>query len=111
MFVFPGTGHLYLKKYIPGLLLALCAATATYVIVSNAVEMALEVVEQIQNGSVPLDVGTITELASQQSSAADGSTNIAVIVLFLCWITGILDSYRVGYMLEKVDGVVNENET
>ena len=111
MFIFPGVGHLYLKKYVPGLLLSTGAATATYFIVSSAVQMALEVVKKIEDGSIPLEVGTITELVSQQSRASEYSTNIAMIVLFTFWVTGILDSFRVGRILEKFDGVAGENET
>ncbi len=111
MLVFPGVGHLYLKKFILGLLLSIGAATATYFIVSNAVQTALEVVEKIQGGSIPLEVGTITELVSQQSGAGEYSTNIAMIALFTFWVIGILDSLRVGRMLEKVDGVADKNET
>ena len=111
MLVFPGVGHLYLKKYVFGLLLSIGAATATYFIVSSAVQTALEVVESIQGGSFPLEVGTITELVSQQSRVSEDSTNIAMIALFIFWVIGILDSFRVGHMLEKVDRVAGENET
>ena len=111
MLVFPGVGHLYLKKYVLGLLLSIGAATATYFIVSSAVQTALEVVENIQGGSIPLEVGTITELVSQQSRASEDSTNIAMIALFTFWVIGILDSFRVGHMLEKFDRVAGENET
>ena len=111
MLVFPGVGHLYLKKYVFGLLLSIGAATATYFIVSSAVQTALEVVENIQGGSIPLEVGTITELVSQQSRASEDSTNIAMIVLFTFWVSGILDSFRVGRILEKFDGVAGKNKT
>ena len=111
MLVFPGVGHLYLKKYILGLLLSIGAATATYFIVSSAVQTALEVVENIQGGGIPLEVGSITELVSQQSRASEDSTNIAMIALFTFWVIGILDSFRVGHMLEKFDRVAGENET
>ena len=111
MLVFPGVGHLYLKKYVFGLLLSIGAATATYFIVSSAVQTALEVVESIQGGSIPLEVGTITELVSQQSRVSEDSTNIAMIALFIFWVIGILDSFRVGHMLEKIDRVAGENET
>lgn len=111
MLIFPGVGHFYLKKYVLGLLLSIGAATATYFIVSSAVQTALEVVVKIEGGSIPLEVGTITELVSQQSHASEYSTNIAMIALFTFWIIGMLDSFRVGHMLEKVDGVAGENET
>lgn len=102
MLVFPGVGHLYLKKYVLGLLLSIAAATATYLIVSSAVQTALEVVENIQGGSIPLEVGAITDLVSQQSRTSEDSTNIAMFALFTFWVIGILDSFRVGHMLERI---------
>lgn len=102
---------MYLKKYVSALFLFIGAATATYVIVSNAVQKALEVVEKIQSGGVPLDVATISELVSQPSPTGEFSTNIALVALLVFWIIGIVDSFRVGRMLEKVDGVADENET
>jgi hypothetical protein len=109
--VFPGMGHLYLKKYILALSLSIGAATATYFIVSSAVQTALEVLEKIQGGNIPLEVSTITELVSQQSRIGEYSTDIPMIALFTFWVIGILDSFRVGCMLEKVDAVAGENET
>ena len=100
MLVFPGVGHLYLKKYVLGMLLSIGAATATYFIVSNAVQTALEVVENIQDGSIPLEVSTITELVSQKLRSGEYSINNAWIALFAFWVIGILDSLRVGRILE-----------
>lgn len=96
--LFPGLGHLYLKRYIQGILLFSISATAIYFIISIAVNAALEVVEKIQSNSAgtALDMATITDLVSQQSSGTEQSVNIATAVLVVCWITGIVDSYRQG---------------
>lgn len=93
-FVFPGIGHLYLKRYVRGILLSGGAAAAIYFIVSSAVNTALEVAEKIQSGGVPLDVAAITNLVSQQSPGSEQSLNIATIVLVALWLIGIVDSYR-----------------
>jgi hypothetical protein len=101
MLVFPGAGHFYLKKYIPGMLLSIGAAAATYYIVSIAVQTALEVVEKIQAGGIPLETGAIMALVSQQSFAGENATNIATITLTTLWVIGILDSFRGGRKFEK----------
>ena len=111
MLVFPGVGHLYLRKYLLGMVLFIGAATATYFIVSSAVKTALEVAEKIQSGSIPLEVGTITELVSQKSHAGEYATNNALIALFTFWVIGIFDSFRIGRILEEIDGVAGENKT
>ena len=91
--IFPGIGHMYLKRYV--------------------VTTALEVAEKIQSesGGVALDMGAITDLVSQQSSGAEQPTNIAMIALVVCWVVGIADSYRQGRTQERVEKVACEKET
>ncbi|TCK17824.1 hypothetical protein DFR30_1074 [Thiogranum longum] len=111
--IFPGTGHLYLKRYVHGAILCMASATAIYFIVSAIVTTALEVVEKIQNGNgaVALDMATITDLVSQQSSGSEQPMNIATVALVVCWVIGIVDSYRQGRAQEKLDDVEGEKES
>jgi len=109
--VFPGIGHMYLKRHVLGVILFAGAASAIYFIVSVAVNTAFEVAEKIQSGDVPLDMGTITDLVSQQSGGSEQSANFAMIALVACWVIGIVDSYRQGRAQEKVKDVVGEKGT
>ena len=96
-FVFPGAGHIYLKKYIPGVILIGASLTGISYIIIKTVERALKIVEKIQNGDVPLDVTVITELVTKQSTGTESQLlNIAAAALIIFWIIGIIDSYRVG---------------
>jgi hypothetical protein len=100
--VLPGAGHIYLKKYISGFVLAGAALSALYYLISKATEDALKIVEQIQNGSVPLDATSITELVSMQTAGAESQLpDIATAIVMICWVIGIIDSYRVGSMQDK----------
>lgn len=101
-FVFPGLGHVFLRKYIPGIVLVSASFAAIYYLISKTVERALELAEKIQSGDVPLDVEAITELASKQSAGTDDQLlNIATAALVICWLFGIIDSYRVGRVRDK----------
>jgi len=103
-FVFPGAGHLYLKQFLIGILLSGGSASALYFIVSSAVSKALEIAETIQSEGVPLDVDAIASLVTEQSRGAESSSlSIATIALIAFWVIGIVDSYRVGRVVEKVD--------
>jgi hypothetical protein len=96
-FIFPGAGHFFLKKYISGAVLVATAFAALYLIISNAVERALQIAEKIQSGEVQLDVAAIAELVSKQPTGTGTQVlNIATAVLFISWLIGIVDSYRVG---------------
>lgn len=101
-FVIPGAGHIYLKKYTTGFILIGTSAIALYYLVSKATEQALQIVGQMQNGTAPLDMATISELASRQPMGTDPFLlNAATAFLFICWIFGIIDSYRVGAIQDK----------
>jgi len=100
--VFPGIGHLYLKSVMSGIALVATALAAITYVISKAIERALQISEKLQSGDVPLDIETITELVSQQSSGTDVlRLNIATTVFIVCWLIGIFDSYRVGNGQDK----------
>ena len=82
---------------------------ATYFIMSNVMQLVREVAGNIQAEGVPPEFGAIMELVSQQSIASDGSTNSALIALLILWFIGVLDSFRVGYLLDKSGGVPGKN--
>lgn len=110
--VFPGVGHFYLKKYKAGLILAGVSFAAIYFLIAKAVESAAEISEKIQSGAVPLDAEAITKLVSQQPAGADAQMmNIATIALVICWVIGIVDSYRAGRALKKGDDEVEKRRT
>jgi hypothetical protein len=92
-FVFPGAGHILLKKYIPGAILIGASLVAFYYLISKTVERTLEITEKIQNGDVRLDVGAIAELVSKQPTGTDAQLlNIATIILIVCWLVGVFDT-------------------
>lgn len=95
--VFPGAGHFFLKKYIPGGILAGTAGVALYVLVSRAVARAVQITDKIQRGEVELDVASIAELVSNHPAGPEGQLlSIATTALLISWVIGIVDSYRVG---------------
>jgi predicted histidine transporter YuiF (NhaC family) len=109
--VFPGVGHLYLKRYVIGIFLSGGAASATYFIVSSVVSKAFVIAEKIQSESLSLDVNAIASLVSEQSHGAVGSSmSIATIALIVFWIIGIIDSYRQGRVDENANRVTSLQE-
>ncbi len=72
------------------------------VIVTKAIKQALTIVDRIDNGELPTEARTITELVSKSTGGAEGSIlNIAALVVGACWLVGIIDSYRLGIIQEK----------
>ena len=99
--VFPGVGHLYLKRYLRGILLAAAAAAVSYFLVSVAMNSAMDIVGKIDSGSVPLNAEAISALVSKASQENEQSTDIATAILLALWAIGIVDSYREGRARDK----------
>ena len=96
-FVFPGAGHLLLKRYPTAILLIVSATTAAYFLVTLTVEKSLGLVEAIQTRNGQLDVTSLTELLAQQSATNDSATlEIATTLFFIIWLIAIVDAFRTG---------------
>ncbi|MDH5611706.1 MAG: hypothetical protein OEY66_04515 [Gammaproteobacteria bacterium] len=101
-FIFPGTGHLFLKKYIQAVVLAGTAFAASYYLISKSVERALQIVEKIESGDITPDVLAITELLEKQAAGAEAqSLDIAMAIIIICWLIGIVDAYRLRNLRDK----------
>ncbi len=95
--VFPGAGHLFLKFNGRGIGLITVSAICLFIIVSNATEQAMAVLEKIEADGGMLDPSRVSELVSQASTSVGTPTlTIATMVLIVCWILGVADAYRLG---------------
>jgi len=84
-FVFPGVGHIYLKRYISGILLSGISFVGSYYLLSKTVERSLQIVEKTQSGDVQLDVTAITELVAKQPTGTEAQLlNITTAVIIIC---------------------------
>ena len=100
-FLFPGAGHIYLKKYLAGGLLIVAALAALVYFTALILEKAFRVSEQIMLGQLSPDFTTLMEQA-EKIAAADSQPLVLTTYAFLaCWIIGIVDAYRVGKCAHK----------
>ena len=100
--VFPGTGHLLLKKYLHGVVLIGASFSVLYLVISRLIEIALQISDQIISGEIGLDVVAITELIVKQTAGPETRLlNIAGVVLVIIWLISIVDSYRIGRLQDK----------
>jgi len=100
-FIFPGLGHLLLKRYISAALLATTALTATYLLIAKVIESAMLIVDKIQRGEVAADITKISELVSQQpSNEGFLGTDLITGILLITWLVAIIDCYRIGRSLK-----------
>ena len=109
--VFPGLGHMYLKKYFNGLILFGISFASIFYMSAKIVQSSRQIIEKIQSGAAQPDIASIMELVARQQNQADGSHifDIATAIFLLCWLVGIIDSYRVGYGQDPKDTVLTKN--
>jgi len=106
--IFPGGGHFYLKKYVSCSILVISTIIPLYIIITQAVERATLLSEQILRGEVPYEIEAILKLAMQHPTGADAHLlSIATTALIIVWTIGIIDSYRLGHIRDREKEVAN----
>ena len=101
VFIFPGAGHFYLKKWLAGTVSAIIASAALVVILAGVIERANRIAEKIMLGEVPLDIGIIMDLVSRQTAQGDTTLDTAMYTLIAVWIIAALDAFRLGRAMDK----------
>jgi TM2 domain-containing membrane protein YozV len=108
-FVFPGSGHLYLRKPVQGSLLIAVSIACITILLFVAVDKAQQISAKILSGEIPLDVTRIIEEITKHA-ATNGAqwADISTYLLLICWLIGIVDSFRVGRLRGKVDTSIDQ---
>lgn len=102
--VFPGVGHLYLGKYVPGLILAIISILALGYLTNELLDTAQQLSDGILNGTIQPDIESITAMvSSQHGDQHSGLHNATAAALLFCWLFGMVDSYRAGKRLDTVN--------
>ncbi len=95
--VFPGCGHYFLKKNIAGTLLLGISVVCLYFLLVTTVTIAQEISDRILQGEIPMDIVEISQaILIQLADSPIHQLNGATLLLFICWIIGMVDSYRLG---------------
>ncbi len=99
--VFPGCGHFFLKKNIQGTLLAAVSVVCFYLLLVTTVAMAQEISDRILRGEIPMDIVIISgEILKLLRDSGVHQINMTTSLLFICWIIGMADSYRLGRIVD-----------
>lgn len=96
-FIFPGVGHLYLKRYLAASIFVSTAIITLYFIIDETITIARQVYERILSDGSGLNYAAISEqMARQADAAAWQPIDVASVVLVIVWLGAIADSYRIG---------------
>ncbi|KQQ36069.1 hypothetical protein ASF61_07645 [Duganella sp. Leaf126] len=90
--LFPGLGHFVLRRAMRGCLFIVPTLLAIGVLLRTTLNLADQLVAEIQSGALPLDVPLIMERISA-AGGDDTSTNAASLVIVICWVGAIVDAW------------------
>nr|WP_315398469.1 DUF6677 family protein [uncultured Duganella sp.] len=93
--IFPGLGHLVLKRPMRGCLFIVPALLAIGFLLRTTLALASALVAEIDSGKLALDPLDI--LARIHASGVDNpATNAASLVILLCWVGSVADAFWLG---------------
>jgi hypothetical protein len=97
LFMFPGSGHIVLKKYISGGIFIGIAAIASFFLFVSIMQRANDIANQIVEQRIPFDLMMIVELVTAAPPADEAQLlNIVIRVFIVTWIASTIDAYRLG---------------
>jgi len=100
--IFPGAGHVFLRRYISSFVLATFGGAAFYILISHAISTAQILAGRILNGEINPSITNIRTLIAEHQTADEAQlVSIATSLFIVVWIIAIVDSYRVGVAESK----------
>ena len=93
--VFPGAGHLYLKRKTRALLFIVPALVAGAYFVVDATRRATDLADQIMSGSMGTDPVAIAARL-EQAGPTPFLVSLAIYIMLACWIVAAVDAWRLG---------------
>jgi hypothetical protein len=107
IFILPGVGHLYLKRYRRGLvILFLGVAGLGYIIWSttvSALDRLDDAMVKVQGGATNLK--ELSAIVGSKMSPVDPYLDAVFYVLVCLWIFTVIDAYRIGKQSEVSNGL------
>lgn len=93
--VFPGLGHLVLRRPLRGCLFLVPMVLAVIYLVRRMTELVDVLQAELESGALPFDPAAILERV-HSSGINDGAVNLATLVCLACWIGSVADSLWLG---------------
>lgn len=90
--LFPGLGHLALRRPMRGCLFMVPTLLAIGFLLRTTLALADQIVAEINSGALPFDLGRIVERI-HAAGADDATLNAAALVMLLCWIGSVADAW------------------
>ena len=95
--IYPGAGHLFLKKYVSGFSLIGAFTVPLLMVIIELIDKTNQIIARIESGDIPLETGAVRDAVSQLMAGEAGqSIDFKIIVMIAIWVVAAADAYRVG---------------
>lgn len=92
LLVFPGVGHLMLKKYAIGISFITIFAYLLIGLIKDLHTKTQQIVDSIIRGEIPIDISSIRQALMEQGALENPNIVYGVLVI---WVFAALDAYRI----------------
>lgn len=104
LLIFPGAGHLFLKKYSYAFIYIFCTLISLSLLLRDTMSNVQTVLDKVSRGEVVADLSDIIELMSSQSGNAISTVNPVLVFLLITWLLSGIDAYRLGMNMKYNGG-------
>ena len=99
--VFPGSGHIFLKRYKTGISLIIASAISLAVLIYNITRRTIEIINNIPPSEIlTLNIMSLPNMLTQTDT---WQMQIAATILLTLWVISIVDSYRISRKQTRED--------
>ncbi len=110
--IFPGLGQVVLKHYRRGAAIALVVLVSMVVVVVQAVQQALAILEKIAVDGGEISMSAIARAATEASTGS-GSLSIKLLLLLIMvlWILSVVDAYAIGRKIDSEQRILSQSSS
>ena len=99
--IFPGTGQIILAKYLRGAIFFAVAFVSGILCVTAIVRQAVVLLQDfVAQGDVLSIPEVMTTVAQAATFASSVFFKITFLIFFCCWLTSVVDAWRIGRQLD-----------
>ncbi|MBU1171479.1 MAG: hypothetical protein KKD44_18145 [Proteobacteria bacterium] len=105
--IFPGSGHIVLKRTYRGLPFLFSATGGLVTLVVQSSRIALEMVSKLEPVTGQIDLSMIMNIVDQaMASVHSTSFNLAFMIILASWVLGMVDVFFIGRQMDTKEKAV-----
>jgi len=102
LLLYPGAGHIFLKKYKLGFALISIFSVPLLLLVGDIVNKTNQVIARIESGDIPADIVAISQAVSNITAGPEAQTmHVNIYIMGAVWLISAFHAYWIGKKLDK----------